>query len=54
VRDTEAAYGFRAEAFGATVVEQFGPVFVLEIERCHAGLAPEAPELGARLIGRRL
>lgn len=46
VRDTEAAYGFYAEAFGATVVEQFGPVFVLEIEGCRVGVAPEAPELG--------
>jgi len=46
VRDTEAAFRFYAEAFGAAVVEQFGPVFVLEIEGCHVGVAPAAPELG--------
>jgi PhnB protein len=46
VRDTEAASRFYAAAFAATVVEEFGPVFVLEIEGFHVGLAPEAPELG--------
>jgi len=46
VRDTEAASRFYAEAFGATVVQEFGPVFVLEIDGFHVGLAPEAPELG--------
>jgi PhnB protein len=46
VRDTEAASRFYAEAFGATVVEQFGPVAVLEIGGRSVGLAPEAPELG--------
>jgi PhnB protein len=46
VRDTEAASGFYAEAFGAKVVERFGPVRVLEIEGFRVGLAPEAPELG--------
>ena len=46
VRDTEAAARFYAAAFGATVVEQFGPVAVLEIGGRHVGLAPEAPELG--------
>jgi PhnB protein len=46
VRDTEAATQFYAEAFGADVVQAFGPVRVLEIEGCHVGLAPEAPELG--------
>jgi catechol 2,3-dioxygenase-like lactoylglutathione lyase family enzyme len=46
VRDTEAATEFYAAAFGATVVQRFGPVRVLEIEGFHVGLAPEAP--GAR------
>ena len=46
VRDTKAASRFYAEAFGATVVQEFGPVFVLEIDGFHVGLAPEAPELG--------
>jgi len=46
VRDTEAASQFYAEAFGARVVEQFGPVRVLELDGFHVGLAPEAPELG--------
>jgi PhnB protein len=46
VRDTEAATEFYAAAFGATVVQRFGPVRVLEIEGFHVGLAPEAPELG--------
>jgi len=46
VRDTEAASRFYGEAFGAVVVESVGPVRVLEIDGCHVGLAPEAPELG--------
>jgi PhnB protein len=46
VRDPEAAARFYADAFGAVVVQAFGPVRVLEIEGCHVGLAPEAPELG--------
>ncbi len=46
VRDTEAARRFYEQAFGATVVEEFGPVFVLEIGGRHVGLAPEAPDLG--------
>jgi PhnB protein len=46
VRDTDAASRFYAAAFGAAVVEKFGPVRVLEIEGFHVGLAPEAPELG--------
>ena len=46
VRDTEAASEFYVEAFGAKVVQRFGPVRVLEIEGFHVGLAPEAPELG--------
>jgi PhnB protein len=46
VRDTEAARRFYGEAFGATVVESFGPVAVLEISGRPVGLAPEAPELG--------
>jgi PhnB protein len=46
VRDTEAASEFYGAAFGARVVERFGPVRVLEIDGCHVGLAPEAPELG--------
>ena len=46
VRDTETASRFYAAAFGATVVQEFGPVRVLEVEGAHLGLAPEAPELG--------
>ena len=46
VRDTEAASEFYAEAFGANVVERFGPVRVLALEGFHVGLAPEAPDLG--------
>lgn len=46
VRDTDAASEFYVEAFGAKVVQRFGPVRVLEIEGFHVGLAPEAPELG--------
>ena len=46
VRDTDAAAAFYAAAFGAAVVESFGPVKVLEIAGRHVGLAPEAPELG--------
>ena len=46
VRDTEAAARFYEQAFGATVVEQHGPVAVLEIDGHPFGLAPEAPELG--------
>jgi PhnB protein len=46
VRDTEAAARFYAEAFGAAVVQSFGPVRVLELDGRHVGLAPEAPELG--------
>jgi PhnB protein len=46
VRDTEAAARFYAEAFGATVVQEFGPVRVLEVAGRPVGLAPEAPDLG--------
>jgi PhnB protein len=46
VRDTDAAAAFYAEAFGATVVEAFGPAKVLDIAGRRIGLAPEAPELG--------
>jgi PhnB protein len=46
VRDTEAAARFYAEAFGATLVQEFGPVRVLEIAGHPVGLAPEAPEHG--------
>jgi PhnB protein len=42
----EAAVRFYERAFGASVVEQFGPVVVLEIGGRSLGLAPEAPELG--------
>lgn len=46
VRDTEAAARFYEQAFGARIVEQFGPVAVLEIDGRSFGLAPEAPDLG--------
>ena len=46
VRDPEAAAAFYAAAFGAEVVQSFGPVRVLAIGGRHVGLAPEAPELG--------
>lgn len=46
VRDTEAAARFYERAFDARVTEQFGPIYVLEIEGRPVGLAPEAPELG--------
>jgi uncharacterized glyoxalase superfamily protein PhnB len=45
VRDTAAAAAFYEAAFGARVVEEFGPIRVLEIEGRRVGLAPEAPEL---------
>lgn len=45
VKDTEAAARFYEEAFGATVVEEFGPVRVLEIAGRRVGLSEEAPEL---------
>jgi PhnB protein len=46
VRDTEESARFYAEAFGAKIVDRFGPVLVLEIGGRQVGLAPEAPELG--------
>jgi PhnB protein len=45
VRDTAAAARFYEQAFGAHVVQELGPIFVLEIEGRRVGLAPEAPEL---------
>jgi PhnB protein len=46
VRDPEAAQSFYEQAFGATLVEAFGPVRILDIGGRRFGLAPEAPELG--------
>ena len=46
VRDTAEAARFYEAAFGARVVEELGPVRVLEIDGRQVGLAPEAPDLG--------
>jgi PhnB protein len=46
VRDTDAAARFYEAAFGAQVVDDFGPVKVLEIDGRRLGVAPEAPQLG--------
>ena len=46
VRDTQAAARFYADAFGATILEDFGPILVLELAGRRVGLAPEAPDLG--------